>query len=90
MRILQVVTLMTPENVFGGPVTVAMNQSRELAKRGHHVVVAGGSRGYPNDSAESDGGVELRRFPVRQVIPGAGFSGITSLALLAYLSLIHI
>ena len=85
MRILQVVTLMTPDNVFGGPVTVAMNQSRELAKRGHHVVVAGGSRGYPNDSAESDGGVELRRFPVRQVIPGAGFSGIASLALLAYI-----
>lgn len=85
MRILQVVTLMTPENVFGGPVTVAMNQSRELAKRGHHVVVAGGSRGYPNGSVESDGGVELRRFPVRQVIPGAGFSGIASLALLAYI-----
>ncbi|RMB77370.1 glycosyltransferase [Rhodococcus sp. SBT000017] len=76
MRILHVVTLVSPDGAFGGPVTVAFNQAAELARRGHDVTVCGGTRGYEAIPTERDG-VALQLFPVVQ-LPRLGFAGMTS------------
>jgi glycosyltransferase involved in cell wall biosynthesis len=39
MRILFAITVFLPSRIYGGPATVAMNQARELVKRGHEVTV---------------------------------------------------
>ena len=39
MRILFAITVFLPSRIYGGPATVAMNQARELVKRGHEVSV---------------------------------------------------
>lgn len=78
MRILQVVSLLSPDGAFGGPATVALNQSAELLRQGHDVTLAAGTRGYPATPAESEGGVPLRLFPVRTFLPFLGFSGMAA------------
>jgi glycosyltransferase involved in cell wall biosynthesis len=77
MRILQVVSLLSPDGAFGGPARVALNQSAELIRQGHDVTLAAGTRGYPSPPVESDG-VPLRLFPVRTLLPFLGFSGMTA------------
>jgi glycosyltransferase involved in cell wall biosynthesis len=76
--VLQVVTLMSPDGAFGGPTRVAEQQSRALLERGHEVMIAAGSRGYGATTPTELGGVRLRLFPVRPLVPGAGFSGLAS------------
>jgi glycosyltransferase involved in cell wall biosynthesis len=81
MRILQIVTLISPDGAYGGPVRVAFNQSRQLRSQGHDVVVAGASRGY--DPVPQ----ELERQPVqltrpRAIVPFMGFAGLASPSLL--------
>jgi glycosyltransferase involved in cell wall biosynthesis len=83
MRILQVVSLLSPDGAFGGPVRVALNQSAALIREGHEVTVAAGTRGYPVPPVESDG-VPLRLFPARTVIPLLGFSGMAAPGLLRW------
>lgn len=83
MKILGVVTLVSPLGEYGGPVRVAVNQLRELAARGHEVVLAGGARGYDGPLPDRIEGLPARLFPVRTVLPGAGFAGLTSPGLLA-------
>jgi glycosyltransferase involved in cell wall biosynthesis len=83
MRILQVVTLVTPAGSFGGPVRVAINQSRALAELGHDVTVVAGTSGYRQPPTEQDG-VPLRLFPARQVIPKTGFAGLSSPAMVRW------
>ena len=77
MRILQVVSLLSPDGAFGGPARVALNQSAELRRRGHDVTLAAGTRGYAVAPTEIDG-VPLRLFGVRTVLPLLGFPGMTS------------
>lgn len=83
MRILQVVSLLTPDGAFGGPARVALNQSAELVRMGHDVILAAGARGYRTPPTESDG-VRLRLFPARKVLPLRGFSGTTAPGLLRW------
>lgn len=75
MRILQVVTLVSPDGAYGGPVRVALNQSAELMRQGHEVVIAAATRGYRDPPAEIDG-VQLQLFEARKLIPHMGFAGI--------------
>lgn len=77
MRILQVVSLLSPDGAFGGPARVALNQSAELVRQGHDVTLAAGTRGYRVVPTEFHG-VPLRLFPVRTVLPFLGFSGMTA------------
>jgi glycosyltransferase involved in cell wall biosynthesis len=77
MRVLQVVTLIDPVNSYGGPVRVAANQSAALKARGHDVMIAGSTRGYPNPPGEL-AGVPLRLFRAYKVVPNSGFAGLTS------------
>ena len=75
MRILHVVTLMSPDSAYGGPVRVALNQCNALQGRGHDVVVAAAARGYDR-MPTSVGDVAVRVFDARTSLPGIGFAGL--------------
>jgi glycosyltransferase involved in cell wall biosynthesis len=75
VRVLQVVTLLSPDGAYGGPARVALNQSAELIGKGHDVSVAAATRGYPGVLAELNG-VPLRLFAARRLLPGIGFAGL--------------
>lgn len=75
MRILHVVTLVSPDEAYGGPVSVALNQSAELRRRGHDVTVTAATRGYQMVPAERNG-VPLRLFATRKPIPALKFAGM--------------
>jgi glycosyltransferase involved in cell wall biosynthesis len=78
VRILHVVTLVSPDGAFGGPVRVAENLARELVRRGHDVTVAAAASGYTEGEAPRTlGGAPLLTFPARRIAPG-GFSGLTA------------
>lgn len=77
MRILSVVTLVSPDGAFGGPVRVALNQATALRELGHDVTLAAGGRGFDEPPTELDG-VPVRLFPARTVVPGIGFAGLSS------------
>jgi glycosyltransferase involved in cell wall biosynthesis len=84
MRILHVVTLVSPTGEYGGPTRVALNQSHALAELGHRTLVAAGQRGFsPIPTVIND--VPVRLFPVRRMVPGTGFAGMASPGLLAWL-----
>lgn len=81
MRIIQVVTLVSPDGAYGGPVRVAQNQVTELSKRGHHVQIFAGSRGAVDPSYFGPG-VRTRLFKALRIIPGTGFAGLSAPAML--------
>jgi glycosyltransferase involved in cell wall biosynthesis len=80
MRILQVVTLLSPDGAYGGPARVALNQSAELIGQGHDVTVAAATRGYRVVPTELDG-VPVRLFAARTLVPGTGLAGMGAPAL---------
>lgn len=75
MRILQVVTLLSPDGAYGGTARVALNQSAELIDRGHQVTVAAATRGYRYPPAELDG-VPVRLFTARTLVPRTRLAGM--------------
>lgn len=82
MRILQVVTLFSPDGLYGGPTRVALNQSAELAGRGHEVTIAGAARGYEALPSELNG-VPVKLFAATNILRRSGFAwtyapGLTS------------
>ncbi|HEY9475675.1 MAG TPA: glycosyltransferase [Mycobacteriales bacterium] len=81
MKILHVVTLCGPSGEFGGPQQVALNLTAELTERGHRVLLVAGAR-RQRPMPPMMGGVPVLTAPVRQVLPGAGFSGLVSPGLL--------
>lgn len=81
MRILQVVTLFTPEGAYGGPIRVALNQSSALRDNGHDVYIAAAYSGYREPPQTMDG-VPLVLRPAQRVLPRTGFAGLTSPGLL--------
>jgi glycosyltransferase involved in cell wall biosynthesis len=85
VRVLQVVTLVTPDGAFGGPVRVAENQASALREAGHDVAVAAGASGFPEGGRPTSlGGAPLHLFDVRTAVPGASFSGLLSVGLLRW------
>jgi len=76
VKILGIVTLVSPLGEYGGPTRVAINQLAALRDRGHDVVLAGGQRGYGEDVPAQIEGVPARLFPVRTLLPGTGFAGL--------------
>jgi len=81
MKIVQVVTLVSPDGAYGGPVRVAQNQSTELSKRGHQVQIFAGARGAVDPSYFGPG-VRTRLFKTLRLIPGTGFAGLSAPAML--------
>jgi glycosyltransferase involved in cell wall biosynthesis len=80
MRVLSIVTLVSPDGAYGGPVRVAVNQARALIEAGHQVTVAAATRGFTDPPTQLDG-VPLRLFPARTILPGTGFAGLGAPAL---------
>jgi glycosyltransferase involved in cell wall biosynthesis len=76
VRILHVVTLVSPDAAFGGPMRVALHQCRSLAALGHEVVLAAAGRGFDGPMPEEFDGVPVRLFPATATVPGTGFSGL--------------
>lgn len=85
MRILQVVSLLTPDGAFGGPARVALNQCAELIRRGHEVTLAAGTRGYSTSLSELDD-VPVKLFAARTVVPFVGFPGMAAPGLAHWLA----
>ncbi len=86
MKILSIVTLVTPDGDYGGPLRVAVNQATSLQARGHQVTIAAGVRGYADGTAPTTlGGVPARLFPARRLVPRTGFAGLTTPGLLRFL-----
>jgi glycosyltransferase involved in cell wall biosynthesis len=81
VKIAQVVTYISADGAFGGPVAVAIAQAVELAAQGHDVELLAGWDGVAEVDAP---GVKVRLFRTRQVIP-SGFSGMIAPGMLGYL-----
>lgn len=81
VRIAQVVTFLSADGSYGGPVSVAVGQCTELARRGHDVTLLAGWDG----SATTPPGFGSRLFRVRQLLPGGTFSTLVSLTLVVHL-----
>ncbi|MCR5980386.1 glycosyltransferase [Gordonia jinghuaiqii] len=77
MRVVHVVTLLSPDGAYGGPTRVALNVAEELIRRGVDVEVAAGTRGF-DQPPTSVGAVPLRLFGVVSVLPKVGFAGLAS------------
>lgn len=75
MRILQVVTLVSANGAYGGPVAVAVGQTQALAELGHEVTLLAGWDGRATLSVPN---VNVRLFRARQAVPGTGFAGLCS------------
>ena len=78
MRILHVVTLVSPDGAFGGPVRVAENLARELRRRGHDVTVAAAASGFADGEAPTQLGASRRAAsagsPPRDCRPGSAIT----------------
>lgn len=78
MKIIQVATLITPDGAYGGPVRVAVNQTRALLEAGHDVTLAAGASGFPGDLPDFFDGVPVKLFTASNVMPRLGFAGTRS------------
>ncbi|WP_181034714.1 glycosyltransferase [Clavibacter michiganensis] len=79
LRIAHVLPYLSADGAFGGPVAVAVEQCRELARQGHRVVLVAGWDGEVKFEVE---GVDVRLFRAWK-LPGLGFSGLVSHAMTA-------
>ena len=84
MRIVHVVTLMSKDGAFGGPLRVALNQAKELQARGNDVVLASTTLETPDEFTAQIEGVPVLLFKAFK-LPGLGFSGLLSVGLWAWL-----
>ncbi|MEA5456989.1 glycosyltransferase [Sinomonas sp. JGH33] len=84
LRIAHVVTLVSPDGAYGGPVRVAANQAKALIERGHEATLLGGCWGFDR-LPETYDGVPARLFPVANIVPGSGFAGLFSRQLAMHL-----
>ena len=84
MKILQVVTLFSPDAAYGGPLRVALNQSKALQDNGHDVTIAAASRGYETAPTHEQG-IPLKLFPARSLLPKTGYAGMAAPTMLWWL-----
>ncbi|RAM36980.1 glycosyltransferase [Arthrobacter globiformis] len=85
LKIIQVATLITPNGAYGGPVRVAVNQTRALLEAGHEVKFLAGAQGFSGDLPTHFDGVPVELFAARQIIPRCGFAGTFAPGLLRHL-----
>jgi glycosyltransferase involved in cell wall biosynthesis len=84
VKILHLLTLVSPDGAFGGPIRVALNQAAELRSRGHDVHLAAGWRGQGSPPSTLDG-TPAKLFHAFRLIPPMGFSGMVSPGLALWL-----
>jgi glycosyltransferase involved in cell wall biosynthesis len=85
VRILHLVTLVSRDGAYGGPVRVAINQTAELRRRGHDVHIAAGWRGEGPVPRTLDG-TPAFLFRALPLVPRMRHSGLVSLGLIAWLA----
>jgi len=83
LKVVQIVTLVSSDGAYGGPVRVAENQIAELAKRGHHVSLLASS--FERKKHVDKGNPLVRTFPAFRLFPKLGFAGVTAPLLLLHL-----
>ena len=83
---MQIVTYVSIDAAFGGPVAVAVAQAIELAACGHEVELLAGWDGLATLEAP---GVRVRLFRTNSLLPAAGFSGLVAPRLLAHVRANH-
>ncbi len=71
MKVLHVVTLVTPDGAFGGPTRVAVNLCSALREQGHDAVIAAGVSGFAQPPTVL-GGVPAHLFPAKRLVRGLG------------------
>jgi glycosyltransferase involved in cell wall biosynthesis len=79
LKIVHVVTYVSKDGAFGGPISVALAQLTELARRGHDVELMAGWDGEAELRAD---GVKISLFRATRLVP-KGFSGVWARGLLA-------
>ncbi|TFC33840.1 glycosyltransferase [Cryobacterium sp. TMT2-14] len=85
MKIAQIVTYISADAAFGGPVSVAVAQAVQLAECGHDVELLAGWDGVAEIDAP---GVRVRLFHTHSLLP-AGFSGLVAPGLLSHIRANH-
>jgi len=75
VRIIHVVTLLSPDGRFGGPSRVALDLARMQQELGHSVLVLSGSLGY-EDSPSTIEDVPVALFRARALTTRLGFAGL--------------
>ena len=80
MKVLHVVTLVTPDGAYGGPTRVAVNLCSALQDQGHDAIIAAGVDGF-DEPPTALGGVPAQLFPARRVIRGFGYAATYAPAL---------
>jgi glycosyltransferase involved in cell wall biosynthesis len=75
VHILHVVTLVSANGAYGGPVAVAVGQTQALAELGHDVTLVAGWDGQARLSVSK---VDVQLLRARQIVPGTGFAGLCS------------
>jgi glycosyltransferase involved in cell wall biosynthesis len=85
VKILHLVTLVSPDGAYGGPLRVALNQAVELRRRGHEVYIAAGWRG-DGKKPESLDGTPAYLFPIQHLVRSRGHSGMVSVGLFQWLA----
>lgn len=76
MKIIQIATLVTPDGAYGGPLRVAVNQTRALLDANHDVMLVAGAMGYKGKLPEHFDGVPVRLFRAHRPVPKLGFAGV--------------
>jgi glycosyltransferase involved in cell wall biosynthesis len=84
MKVLQVLTLISPDGAYGGPARVALNQCAALAEAGHEPTLLAGTHGYPVPPQQIDG-TPVRLFPARRVLPRIGYAATWTPAMVGWL-----
>lgn len=87
MKVLQIVSYISPDGAYGGPVRVALNQAKALRKLGHEVVVSASAGGFDNEYPEEFDDYPVQLFPGRRMFSKGGFAWLTSPGLLRWLVL---
>ena len=85
MKLLHVVTLVSPDGAYGGPLRVALNQAAELRRRGHDVQIAAGWRGDMRKPKVLDD-TPAHLFPIQHIVRSRGHSGMVSVGLFRWLA----
>lgn len=86
MKVLQVVTYISPDGAYGGPVRVAINQAKALTDLGHEVAVAAAAGGFDGPLPLEYDGFPVHLFPARRLVPKSGFAGLISPGLFSWLA----
>lgn len=86
LRILQIVTLISPDAAYGGPERVAFNQTAALTRLGHAATVAAAVRGYDaaHPAPTERDGVPIAGFRAVTALPGIGFAGLSAPGMVAW------